>query len=202
MSDFNKSSDDWASKAQSMRDQASSVAQDYSDRIQDAASDARAAAEDQMADAKVGAQHLRDTATALATDLKSQADAHIDDAKSVISSMADEARSRIAEIIDQQKSLGADKLSGISRAAQNAAGDLEGQNPHVARLVRDAAGSVDRIAGDLRSSSLSDVVASVSDFARKQPVAFFAGSVLAGFVLARFIKSEPTRDITKSADRI
>jgi uncharacterized phage infection (PIP) family protein YhgE len=196
-----RNEDNWADKAQAASEKASATAQAFSDRIQDAASDARDAANDKFGDASDSADRLKNSAAALATDLRSQANAHIDDTKTVISSMADEARSRISEIIDQQKSLGADKLSGLSRAAQNAANDLDDQNPHVARLVRDAAGSVEKIAGDLRSSNLTDVVASVSDFARKQPVAFFAGSVLAGFVLARFIKSEPARDVVKPVDQ-
>ena len=145
---------------------------------------------------------MRDSASAIATDLKSQASAHVEDAKGVITSMADEARARISGIIDQQKSLGADKLSGLSQVAHKAAGDLDGQNPAVAKLVRDAAGSVDMIAGNLRSSNITDVIASVSTFARRQPVAFFAGSVLAGFALARFIKSEPAHpDRTVGDDR-
>ncbi|MCW6509459.1 hypothetical protein [Lichenifustis flavocetrariae] len=200
------STNDWAAKAGDLRDKAASTAQSYGDSIKGSASDASdsirshlSTAKDSLSDVKENLQangkDLRETATNLAADLKSQASAHVDEAKTVISSMADEARNRIADIIDQQKAIGADKLSGISRAAQNAASDLEPQNPNMAKLVRDAAGSVDRIAGDLRASNLGDVVASVTTFARKQPVAFFAGSVLAGFVLARFFKSEPAHEV-------
>ena len=218
--------DDWANKVEDLRDDASSrakatadkaasAADDIKSRIGAVASDVKAttsAHADDLASAVKGhaadlkdaaqanTQSVKDSATAIAADLKSQASAQLDDAKGVISSMADEARSRITGIIDQQKSLGADKLTGISRAAHNAADDLKDQNPHVARLVRDAAGSVDMIAGNLRSSNLNDVIASVSTFARKQPVAFFAGSVLAGFALARFIKSEPTSPSASGTD--
>ncbi|MDX7953346.1 hypothetical protein P7D22_19460 [Lichenihabitans sp. Uapishka_5] len=209
--------DDWANKVEDLKEQASAkagstfdtasnAAQDLGSRANAAASDLKGRASDHAADLKdaaaahaadlkasvqAGSQSIRDSATSIATDLKSQAAGHVEEAKGVISSMADEARNRITGIIDQQKSLGADKLSGLSRAAHNAASDLDEQNPHVAKLVRDAAGSVDMIAGNLRSSNINDVVASVSTFARKQPVAFFAGSILAGFALARFIKSEP-----------
>ncbi len=198
--------DETAARTSATADQVGSAAADLKTRVGAAAADlkdtasahagdlkeaAKAHANDIKASAQANGQAIRDSATAIATDLKSQASAHVEDAKGVISSMANEARNRIAGIVDQQKALGADKLSGISRAAHNAADDLSSQNPHVAKLVRDAAGSVDMIAGNLRSSSLNDVIASVSTFARKKPVAFFAGSVLAGFALARFIKSEP-----------
>lgn len=213
--------DDWANKAEDLRadaanragsvaDQAGAVASDLKNRAASSADDLKDAAGSRAHDfvdaasshaadlkdaAQSNARSVRDSATAIATDLKSQARAQVEDAKGVISSMADEARARIAGIIDEQKSLGADKLSGISKAAHNAASDLDGQNPHVAKLVRDAAGSVDMIAGNLRSSNINDVISSVSSFARKQPVAFFAGSVIAGFALARFIKSEPATPV-------
>ena len=42
----------------------------------------------------------------------------------------------------------------------------------------------------MRSRDIGDVFATVADFGRRQPVAFFGGAVLAGFVLARFFKSD------------
>ena len=123
-------------------------------------------------------------------DLQGQASEAVGTAKDTLGTMASDARTKINDIVDHQKSAGADQLAGIARAVQTAAGDLDEKNPQVARLVRDAASSVDRFAGDLRSKDVRDVLASVTTFARQQPVAFFAGSVLAGFVLARFLKSD------------
>jgi ABC-type transporter Mla subunit MlaD len=123
-------------------------------------------------------------------ELKNQATQAAHDARDTLNTMASEARAKVSDIVDHQKTAGADHLSGIARAAQTAAGDLQDQNPQVARLVRDAAASVDRFAGDLRNSDVRDLLGSVTTFARQQPIAFFAGSVLAGFVLARFLKSE------------
>lgn len=164
--------------------QVSSAAQDYGDKAKSAVK-----TYGEQAAAKVG--DVQDNAKSIADDLKARAGQHANEAKNVVSDIANEARNKVSEIVDQQKSMGADKLSGISRAVHSAASDLEEQNPQVARLVHDAAATVDGFAGNLRDRSLGDVVASVSDFARKQPVAFFAASVLAGFVLARFVKSEP-----------
>lgn len=123
-------------------------------------------------------------------DLKGQASQAVQDAKGSLTTIASDARGKLNDIVDQQKAAGAGHLSGLAHAAQTAAGDLDDKNPQVARLIRDAASSVDRFAGDLRERNLGDVVASVAGFARQQPVAFFAGSVLMGFVLARFLKSE------------
>jgi hypothetical protein len=123
-------------------------------------------------------------------DLKTQAAQAAETAKSSLSAMAAEARGKVNEIVDTQKRAGADQLSGFARAAHTAAGELEATSPSVARLVHDAAATVDEFAGNLRASDLRDVLSSVSSFARQQPVAFFAGSVLAGFALARFLKSD------------
>lgn len=123
-------------------------------------------------------------------DLKGQASDAAGTAKETLGTMASEARAKINDVVDHQKAAGADQLSGLARAVQTAAGDLDEKNPQVARLVRDAASSVDRFASDLRSKDVGDVLASVTSFARQQPVAFFAGSVLVGFVLARFLKSD------------
>ena len=122
--------------------------------------------------------------------IKEQAAQAAGDAKGTVASIAGEARQRITDIVDQQKAAGADTISGVARAAQTAASDLEGTSPQVARFVRTAADGVERIAKDIRSSDLNDVVASLTDFGRRQPVAFFGGAILAGFVLARFLKSD------------
>lgn len=125
-------------------------------------------------------------------DIKSQATQAASDARASLSGLATEARDKVNAAVDNQKVAGAEQLAGLAQAAHAAAGDLEGQSPAMARVVRDAAASVDRFAGDLRNSDVRDIVASVTSFARQQPVAFFAGSVLVGFALARFLKSETT----------
>ena len=141
-------------------------------------------------DLDAAVQGGRKVAVSTLEDLKGQASEAAGSAKETLGTMASEARTKLNEIVDHQKTAGADQLSGLARAVQTAAGDLDDKSPQVARLVRDAASSVDRFAGDLRSKDVRDVLASVSTFARQQPVAFFAGSVLAGFVLARFLKSD------------
>lgn len=122
--------------------------------------------------------------------LKDQASDVADGAKGAVSSIAEEARQRLNDLIDQQKTAGADTIAGVARAATTAAGDLEKSSPQVARLVREAAAGVDRLAGDIRGSDLGDVLGTLTEFGRRQPVAFFGGAVLAGFVLARFLKSD------------
>lgn len=125
-----------------------------------------------------------------ASDFRQQASQAADEAKGVAASIAEQARARLNEIIEQQKTAGADKIAGVAKAAHSAAGDLDKTNPQLGRLVRTAADNVDRIAEDVRSRDLGDVLATLADFGRRQPVAFFGGAVVAGFLVARFFKSD------------
>ena len=119
-----------------------------------------------------------------------QASQAADEAKSAAASIAEQARTRLNDIVDQQKAAGADKISGVAKAVHSAAGDLDETSPQLGRLVRTAADSVERIAEDVRSRDIGEVFNSLADFGRRQPVAFFGGAVVAGFMLARFFKSD------------
>ncbi len=162
----------------------------FQDLRRDAADSAKAAA-DSVSDRyghgeAPGAGHTGDAAA----DLRDQASKAAQDAKGAAASIAEQARARLNEIVDQQKAASADKIAGVAKAAHSAAGDLDKTSPQMARLVRSAADGVDRIADDVRSRDIGDVFATIADFGRRQPVAFFGGAVLAGFALARFFKSD------------
>ena len=120
--------------------------------------------------------------------VRSQASQAADDAKGTAATLAEQARLRLNEIVGQQKSAGADKIAGVAKAAHSAAEDLDKTNPHMARLVRIAADNVDRVAEDVRSRDIGQVFATLADFGRRQPVAFFGGAVLGGFLLSRLLK--------------
>jgi len=83
---------------------------------------------------------------------------------------------------------GADTIASVAQAVQGAADKLDAEAPQIADFVREAAQTVERLSNDLRERSLGEIAASVSNFAREEPVAFFGGAVLAGFVLARLTK--------------
>ena len=77
----------------------------------------------------------------------------------------------------------------FAKAIRTAAQELDGGSPDIARQIRAAAGSVDSLSSNLHGKSVSDLFTAASDFARKQPAAFFAGAVIAGFAFSRFLKS-------------
>jgi hypothetical protein len=82
-------------------------------------------------------------------------------------------------------STGIDTIRNLARLAHGAADHIEPEVPQLAGLVREAAQTVEHLSAGLRERSLGEIAASVSSFARREPVAFLGGAVLAGFVFAR-----------------
>lgn len=107
--------------------------------------------------------------------------------------MKNRARDTARDMAEQQKAAGADQLGGMAHAMEAAAGELQKQMPLAAEYVDDVAARLDDLASALRERSVDDMLGNVADFARRQPAAFFAGAVAAGFALSRFAKSSANR---------
>jgi hypothetical protein len=94
---------------------------------------------------------------------------------------------------DDAKAQGGAQIAGVSRAAHKAADELSRELPQAAGFIRAAADRLDQASAALRERSVEELLSGFNGFARRQPAAAFAGSVLAGFALARFLKSSPAR---------
>ncbi len=115
-----------------------------------------------------------------------------DVAETVRSEAGDAARDvaqRAESLADQQREAGAGHAQDVRRALDRAAEELDEGSPRIASFVRDAAGSVQEIADALRNRTPGQLLHDVNDLARRQPLAFFGVSVLAGFAVARFARS-------------
>ena len=117
-----------------------------------------------------------------------------------MSSLADKARAKLSasiepvaakakEVAEQQKAAGAETIGGIAGVVRAAADDLGTELPEAAGYVHQAADRLAQASDALRERSFDDLIGTIGQFARNQPVAFFGSSVLAGFVLSRFLKS-------------
>jgi hypothetical protein len=84
---------------------------------------------------------------------------------------------------------GAERIESVAHAVRDAAERFDKDLPSAAAYVRDAAEGLERASSVLRERSIEDAFKLAENFARRQPAAFFGASVLAGFVLARFLKS-------------
>ncbi len=134
-------------------------------------------------DAKSGAETAKQKAGELGKQTKQAAVGAVDDAKRQARGFAED-----------QKDETANRVEGVAQALRNAAGSLDDQDQSaVAGYARQAASGLDRVSDALSNRSLDDLVETVEDFARRQPVAFLGGAALAGFVMARFAKSSSER---------
>jgi len=101
-------------------------------------------------------------------------------------SMAETAKAQ-AEAVRSDAAGGIGELAG---ALRKAASEMDrGRNATVASLTQNAADSLERISGALRSKDLNAVVRDVEGFARSQPALFLGAAVAAGFLAMRFLKS-------------
>jgi hypothetical protein len=103
--------------------------------------------------------------------------------------VTDQAR-RTAE---EAKAAGGSQIAEVSRAVHKAAEELSQGLPQAAGFIHAAADRLDRASSALRERSVEGLVSDFNSFARRQPAAAFAGSVLAGFALSRFLKSSSAR---------
>lgn len=128
-------------------------------------------------DAEMAKEKVRDGATSAARDMKARA----------------------TSFADEQKQYGAERLEGVAGVVDKAAADLEQELPQAAGYVREAAKGLNDFSRNLRDRSVGDIIDTVNDFARREPAAFFGTSVLAGFVLSRFLKSTSNRPIQEQS---
>jgi uncharacterized phage infection (PIP) family protein YhgE len=91
------------------------------------------------------------------------------------------------------KAEGADQIAGISRAVHGAADELGKELPQTAGFIHSAAEKLESASSALSNHSVEELVSGFNNFARRQPAAAFAASVLAGFALSRFLKSSVPR---------
>lgn len=125
--------------------------------------------------------------------LKQEATAMLSSAKEKLGNVAEPITDKAREVAEDQKTWGAEQIQAASRAVDGAARELEQEMPRIASYIHDGAKSLERVAGQVRDRNLEDLAGLFSDFARRQPVTAFAGCVVAGFAVSRFLKAGARR---------
>lgn len=144
-------------------------------------------------DLRAAARQARAAAGQAADTIGREASSAVETLKEEGKGLVEAAQHRAEEAVEQGKAVGVEQAEGIARAVHRAATELEGSSPQLARIVHDAAGTIDGMTRSLRESSPGDMLRSVQDFARRNPLAFFGASVVAGFALARFARASAPR---------
>ena len=100
---------------------------------------------------------------------------------------------RSAEIGFQQADRGLDQaVDGIETVADSirrVSTDMETEQPQMAELASTAADQAEAVARYLRETDVRQLIGTVEDFARRQPLVFLGGAFLVGVAASRFIKA-------------
>lgn len=135
------------------------------------------------------ARRVGETLQDTARDVRDAASSAAGRAKEEGAGLLDAAKERAADVAEEGRRAGADQAQGFARAVHRAADELGQDSPAVARMLHDAAGSLDGMAEALRDQSPGEMLRNAEAWARRQPYVFFGVAALAGFAIARFARS-------------
>lgn len=124
---------------------------------------------------------VADEVKGAAGDLKSAA---IDHGKALYESAKDQATG----FVDQRKSEAAQSVSDLA-ASLRETGRSFGDKPNINAFVGSAADGLEQLATTIQERSFADLYADAERYARRSPMTVAAVAAVAGFILARFIKS-------------
>jgi hypothetical protein len=110
----------------------------------------------------------------------------------VAKDLAAQATGSLVDTVKDKQHAGADYVQKIADTMRRAAREFEADVPMAAPYIRDIASRVDDVAHSVRDGNLSDLVGEAQAFAKRQPTAFLALSMVAGFGLVRLWKISST----------
>lgn len=105
-----------------------------------------------------------------------------------------QAREQVTANVKTQTARGASIATVLSSTLQEAGTQLREQDEAaVATYLDQAAGQVEQIGAMLENQEYGQLIGTVQEFARRQPVLFFAAAVAVGVVGARFLRSSASQ---------
>ena len=82
-----------------------------------------------------------------------------------------------------------DGIETVADSIRRVSADMETEQPQIADLASSAAEQAEAIARYLRETDVRQLIGSVEDFARRQPLLFAGGAFLLGVAASRFFKA-------------
>lgn len=110
-------------------------------------------------------------------------------AKAKLGEIGAPVKDKAMEVASQQKDAGAEQLQTAGRAVHGAARELESSMPQIAGYAHDVGQQLEKLASDIRSGSIDELMSKLGTLSQDQPALVFGGALLAGFALSRFLKS-------------
>lgn len=122
------------------------------------------------------------------------------EARQYAGDMANRAKEKSRTVFDERKETTVGQVNTVAHAFRSTADQLQGEGQdQVARYVGIAAEQLEAFSNRLREKDLDTLISDAQNLARRSPTAFFAGTVAAGFLLARFLKSSDERQANSMA---
>lgn len=130
------------------------------------------------------------TANTATSSIKAGSARLANEARQYAGDIANRAKEKSRTVFDQQKESALGQVHTVADAFRNTAGHLQGEGQdQVARYIGMVADQLESLSGRLREKDLDTLIADTQNMVRRSPGTFFAGSLVAGFLLARFLKS-------------
>ncbi len=114
----------------------------------------------------------------------------VDDVRQQAGAVASEAKEQGKAALERRKDSAAGQLDAVAGALHETADELHrGDQPQAGRFIEYAADRLESFGRNVRDKNLDTLIDDATRMARRSPATFFAGSMAAGFLLARFLKS-------------
>jgi hypothetical protein len=128
-------------------------------------------------------------------DAKDQAARLADEAKEQTAQLAGQARQHVSTLITDQKKIAAERLQSFAGMLRDAAQKIEKHDlgDSIGSYTNRAADQIDAISQYVRSTNFQAMLGDAGQFARRRPEIFLGGTLLAGLLVARFLKASTPR---------
>jgi hypothetical protein len=126
----------------------------------------------------------------------------VDDVRLAVRDAGSQAKSMATEKAEELQGAAASHLRVFADAVRVAGDELaRRETGPVSDLVRQAATGLEQISATMDGKSSAEMIEGVREFGRQNPIGFVAGSLLAGFALARFAGSAAPQSDDRSVEK-
>lgn len=98
------------------------------------------------------------------------------------------ARDRAADYVERRKESAVQSIDDVAHTLRESSETFE-DRPNIRLFVDSAADGLESLADEIRDRSFVEVYSDLEQFARRRPAVFATAAGVAGFMLARFLKS-------------
>ena len=111
------------------------------------------------------------------------------EASANVSHLAERAADVGIQQADRGREMAAGGIDKVAQSVRRLSTDMETDQPQIASAASTAADQAEKIAQYLRENDARQIISTVEDAARKQPLIFLGGAFVLGVAVSRFIKA-------------